>query len=263
MKIRIRASLRVIGGILTAAMMVTTLVGEKPITYKSAPAVAIVGGDAYVLQTPGNGHNAKVATNRKSIHKFQLRAKDLNRTEPSSQRVEYAGAAKMPFSKDVWVAFSLKVDKAPTPPWVLVGQFHQTEDKGEPGTSPVFAQELNNGRFQIVTRGDAGKITRSTTIKQRIHYINPAFPRGQWVNFVYRLRFERNGSGRIQAWIGGKQVVNATGPLGCNDRIGPYWKFGIYRAKNPGRKAITVHYANVEVGTASLRSRIAKPKPIQ
>jgi lysophospholipase L1-like esterase len=59
-------------------------------------------------------------------------------------------------------------------------------------------------------------------------------------------------------WIDGDKVAHFAGRLGYVGRY--YWKFGVYRES--ASEAIAVQYANMEVGTTSLATRIKHPKPV-
>jgi hypothetical protein len=85
-----------------------------------------------------------------------------------------------------------------------------------------------------------------------------AIARDRWYRFVGRIVFGWNNNGACEVWMDGVKVVNLpTTNIGYNDLIGPYWKFGVYRAAVAD--TLVVEYANMEIGATSLLSRVTSP----
>jgi hypothetical protein len=59
-------------------------------------------------------------------------------------------------------------------------------------------------------------------------YIAPSV--GQWVDWVFRIRWSSTTSGRITVWRNKLWAVDVTGATMKSDTNGPYWKFGIYKS---------------------------------
>jgi hypothetical protein len=57
---------------------------------------------------------------------------------------------------------------------------------------------------------------------------------GQWVDWVFRIRWSPDSGGRITVWSNKRWVADVSGPTMYPDTFGPYWKFGIY--KSPWRQ---------------------------
>ena len=67
-------------------------------------------------------------------------------------------------------------------------------------------------------------------------------------------------TGSLGVWFNGAQKTNQTGiPFGYNDTAENYPKFGIYRGAGAGVNV--AEFANVEIGTTDLTSRITAPLP--
>jgi hypothetical protein len=100
-----------------------------------------------------------------------------------------------------------------------------------------------------------------------IEVINTApFPRDVWQYFVYELTFQdpNVGTATVNMWYNGTQILNnlATnmgyGDTGHGNQY--YFQHGIYRSPTPG--TTVAEYANTEVGTSSLASRVGTPLPV-
>jgi hypothetical protein len=59
-------------------------------------------------------------------------------------------------------------------------------------------------------------------------YIAPSV--GQWVDWVFRIRWSPSSSGRITVWRNKLWAADVVGATMKADTNGPYWKFGIYKS---------------------------------
>jgi len=187
---------------------------------------------------------------------FQVRAGDVAGGDgPTKERSELTHPDKQPFDTDVWVSAPFLIDPGPlsSAPWCVLGQFHQSEDDGEAGLSPVFEQQYIGGHLRFYARGGAGTSMAATTTTLTCEM---PVERGAWLHVVHRIRFSRGGLGHVRSWLNGAQVHDSDVRIGYDDRVGPYWKHGIYRAASP--ETLTVRYGTVEVGTTSLAARITR-----
>jgi hypothetical protein len=96
-------------------------------------------------------------------------------------------------------------------------------------------------------------------------------PRKGWVDMVYRIKPGRNDNergprrkGEIDIWANGKKIVSVRGNIGATQKrdddselVGPYFKFGIYRASVPG----ALHVRFDEFSQASSRDGLSKLCP--
>ena len=53
--------------------------------------------------------------------------------------------------------------------------------------------------------------------------------KGVWHDWIFHVRWSFAGDGFVSAWLDGVQVIDYEGPVGYNDRIGVWFKWGIYR----------------------------------
>lgn len=94
--------------------------------------------------------------------------------------------------------------------------------------SPVLAVRFMSGVLKITQ--DIGK-------DQTILYQKKDEFRNHWLDFKFRVRFSRNGNGRIMAWLGDKQVVDYKGVTANSENASTgypspsrfYFKMGLYR----------------------------------
>lgn len=207
-------------------------------------------------------------TPTKNLDRFEVRNGDkwvneaagnlANRTELRALGAA-GGSAYLPFSTDVWVSYALKIEGDPLVGWSLFGQFHAAEDAGDTSLPPVWALEIDNTSMYVRTRSSTLDPTTAAETNT-VHHTSP-FVRGRWYRFVAKLRFERGTGGQMQMWKDGVEIFNNAVLAGYNDVNGPYWKYGIYRQE--GTHTTVATYANVEVGTTSLLSRVSSPLAIE
>lgn len=230
------------------------------------------GGIEYAVQNSMTAYTWQPAWNRRNYDRFEVRGSDHwdagsgAGPDPVNNRSEFSGhALRLPFDTDVWIAYWHMLepgDPQPEDYWCLMGQIHASEDAGDAFLSPVWAFTLLPGdEVRIVTRSDPAPVN-TVNPDSVIRGSVPRYRRGVWHSWVHRVRFCRTGStGAAQSWLDGAEVMNVEGiPVGYNDAVGPYWKYGIYR--RTVEITTGVRYANVEAGTASLIDRVANPRPI-
>lgn len=202
--------------------------------------------------------------------RFEVRPGDHYALDPTDrERAEFTGhtGGNVPFEQFVWVSFAIRVpaesELSPKKDInIAFGQFHQEPDANDDSAPVPFLQLFQGNNFSIVTRSSTqNPLVNPPAPLAVTRYAEANFPRDQWVYFVHKLRFSRTGNGYIQTWRNGVEVVPGTTiPLGYNDVIGPWWKYGIYRVST--HETTIVDFANVEFGTSDLSGRIAHPPPI-
>jgi hypothetical protein len=189
--------------------------------------------------------------------RFEVRSGDVAEWDRShnhrAERAEISGFhSKEPVDSDIWFSMDLMVEPGAkvTSRWTVLGQLHPTEDPGDVGPSPAWAQELNaDDVFRIVIRAKVQTPLRSSPAPT-VLFVDPQFNRGQTYHLVYRLRYSQT-QGALDAWRDGQQIVHYSGPLGYINAQGPYFKFGFYR--EPAAETVVVHYRNLRFGDAVVR----------
>jgi len=103
--------------------------------------------------------------------------------------------------------------------------------------SPVMALRYESGKLRITLQTDSGQDTLFQTNGEL---------RGKWLDFKFRIRFSRGDNGKIEGWMGEKQVVNYRGITGYSEKRGYaaqsrfYFKMGLYRDVMPEPMSIYI-----------------------
>lgn len=125
-----------------------------------------------------------------------------------------------------WVGYSIFYPNSMvnTPQEEMIGQFTQTDVTGHWHPAMGFK---NEGDFSIrayVRQGDVN------TIKNLAPF---TFPKGQWVDFVWTVKFSLTGDGYIKCWCNGVQKLDYIGVVGYpGSKIN--FKWGLYPAWKTG-----------------------------
>lgn len=199
------------------------------------------------------------------VERFEVRPGDHWSGEAHKERSEIAVRQYMPDGKDIWQSFSLMIEPSPpsTAEWRIFGQWHAMRDPWDAYVSPSVAFVLKGETFVVWTSSDPD-------LRQTLAHYPPTidrcsienFPRGIWHHFVIRLRFGYTGRGLLQVWRNGESIVDLQDiPIGYNDLIGQFFKYGVYRPSGDP-DGLAARYANFEMGFDSLQDRIANPIPV-
>lgn len=216
------------------------------------PIACHVAGRAWRLQSSGavwSAHASGVNGYRFEVRPGDHWAKDVGHPG-SKERAELSDLARVPYHKDMWLAFTLEVEPGPpsTSAWVNLGQLHATADPGEATASPPWVQRLlPNDRFQVEVRQTQQDPIRESPAPIVI-FEDPKLERGRPYRFVYQFRVSQGQDGMVRLWRDGVLVADYRGPLGYPDKRGPYFKFGVYRAPAPGGERMAARYSDVTLG---------------
>lgn len=183
---------------------------------------------------------------------------------PVKERSEYACDEHVRYGADIWISFQVSLSDFIPDTWFLFAQFHDVPDKGEPATIPPLAFELveNSLGMRVVTRSSPLRLRRSSAdYQERVIYQVAQFERNRWHRFVLRARFGQEGDGSVSLWHDGSLAFNGPAPIGFNDAISPYFKYGAYRGATSG--LAVVEFATMELSWGSLESRVASPLSIR
>lgn len=113
-------------------------------------------------------------------------------------------------------------------------QVHNTNDPGDfASLGPVLALQLDGERLRVVTRADAAPVTPKRPADAWRYTDTADIQRGRWYAFDILVRFDPAENGRLLVKRDGVVLVDAAGPIGYNDRAGPYAKIGVYRDTVP------------------------------
>ena len=194
-------------------------------------------------------------------HRFEVRSTDSWNGETTRNRAEFGCCTRHAVGEPVWFSYAMRVRSGPAVTnWYVLGQFHSTPDTGDDASSPPFSINLIPGeKVRFIRRFDPAPLTTVTPATTIMH--ERTIARERWYRIVGRVVFGWENNGAVDIWWDGAQVVSlANTNIGYNDLRGPYWKFGVYRAK--ASETLVVDYANMELGAASLLGRVTTPLAI-
>ncbi|MEM9537655.1 MAG: DUF4347 domain-containing protein [Cyanobacteria bacterium P01_E01_bin.45] len=113
-------------------------------------------------------------------------------------------------------------------------QFNARPDQnlGENYRRPPVALRIQDGRFQLLQRSDADRVTNTRqegTFRERSTSLGNV-QLGQWIEWRVEVRWSHRGDGEFRLYQNDNLVVNQTGANTYNDRIAPFAKLGIYKS---------------------------------
>jgi hypothetical protein len=131
--------------------------------------------------------------------------------------------------------FMIEAGPKNTSPWLVIGQFHQTNASG----SPPFAVAMYGEHMYIIIRDQPGK--------ERDIYADPnPIKRGQYYSMSIQVRFDDMVNGALNVSRDGVPIVSYRGTIGYGADETYYWKQGVYRGR--GRAGtIAVNYQDLRV----------------
>ncbi|MGY8661358.1 heparin lyase I family protein [Bradyrhizobium sp. UFLA05-109] len=116
--------------------------------------------------------------------------------------------------------FMIETGAENTSPWLVIGQFHQTNASGP----PPFAVALTGEHMQIIIRN----VPKTGLVAYRDP--NP-IQRGRYYSMSIQVRFDDKKNGALSVSRDGVQLVRYQGLIGYGRSETYYWKEGIYRAR--------------------------------
>lgn len=223
-------------------------------------------GEDYRSQNPDLAHSfqKKTCTNGAVSHRFELRENESwindGRSRSEARHLEYQ-AAPSASSPEVWFSYGFRWSGQ----WQTLGhntitQFHAQPESGETaGKPPALSLHVADGDINFGTRADT-RVNTTSQVNSVERFSTPLPAAGTWMDLVVRVQFDPFGAGSLTVWRDGTKVYeNQSLPIGYNDTQGPYFKHGLYRQDAP--QTTVVEFANPEIGTASLLSRVSSPLP--
>ena len=200
--------------------------------YISASSIPESGMHAFTLPNGETLRFGKHADPRNSSRKalaFQLSPKDV--TTSGSKRVEIKFPNNIEMNKVYWVAMSTYVYDWGNLTSSDDSLFGLQQHNGSPADlSPNFALITSGtGRtFQVMALGSSSSSpSYGNTVTKK--YGDFPIPFGRWSDFVFKFKLNTSGSGFLQVWQDGTQIVNHAGILGyITPGYKDFFKFGYY-----------------------------------
>ena len=216
-----------------------------------------IRGNSYVPESAGHDWNIQRAINMSAdVIRFEVRQGDQWQEDRNSgenkERSELDGYRKRWDDKTpVWGSYSFFIEPGATyhSDWTAIGQMHGSRVRS-------FHVHFTN---ELLTIYSEHVVRTGTVIEGRF---SGKISRAIWHSVVFHLIQNSSNAGRLEYWLDGKKIVDFNGSIG-GDGNQAYWKFGIYRGYGPISEPFAILYANMEVGTVDLSSRIDNPLPIK
>ena len=138
-----------------------------------------------------------------------------------------------------WYGISIYLanDYIPDNTWEIVAQWHGWPDGYtdgdkviQPGEeswrSPILSIKTTGGKWSIRNRSTSIANTQSS--KMDVFELG-IYETGKWVDWVFHMKWSYESDGVLEVWKDGELVVNKQGANCYNDRVGPYFKMGMYK----------------------------------
>jgi hypothetical protein len=166
--------------------------------------------------------------------KYSLRVlvNKTDKTVSNGKRAEVTLKGDSSATVERWVGYSIFLPNSYTidPQPESVQQWHDIPDLADGGVwrSPPFALLTQNGHWVVLVRWSAARLTSNETSFSK--YIDLGnYDNNVWTNWVFHIRFSYNNDGLIEIWKNGVLIKTINGPNTYNDKVGNYFKLGIYK----------------------------------
>ena len=120
----------------------------------------------------------------------------------------------------------------------IIAQYHGVADPGDTFLSPPWALRLRGKKLSVTNRTTDKKNSTISNVSEKTWSLSGNIVPGKWHYFVVDIHWDNNPNGngfmkfymKIDGAPGPNDIkVNYSGPTGYNDRLGAYFKIGIYK----------------------------------
>lgn len=192
-------------------------------------------GSLYVV----SGNSPALTSERARSGRYAMKSVLNRKTSANSYRTEISiPSPKVEMGDERWYGFSIFLPSGykASPVWESVVQWHDTPNDWDHnrGFPPLHLATSRGGKFDrwtVANLWDAQPVAAngSYTLDGNVVWDLGAWETNKWTDWVFRVRWSYGNDGLLQVWKDGKLVINRTGPNTYNDKIGPYFKAGIYK----------------------------------
>jgi len=226
---------------------------------------------------------------------FEVHAEDYDHGDRSTKSAELktfllTGYDAYQQTREFWAGFRFLVPEGgiAAGDLVILAQQHGERDRslGERGRNPVSGLAVRDGVLAYSYRGDSRALSlppgeaeggfdpRCTTPTSTYTDCGGAelmtLESGQWYRVVLHEVHDYTGGGSIAVDVAEEDATGATlrtshfardgVGVSFNDLVGPYWKFGLYKAEAPPTQEVSrVYFDEVRVGVGPGRSLDYEP----
>lgn len=157
------------------------------------------------------------------------------------------------YSFDIYLPPNYIADSTPE----ILAQWHEIPDfdRGETWRSPPISLWTQGNRWYLHILWSGDTINTNKTAHAEIYDLGE-IKKKEWTSWVFHINFSWEADGKLEIWQQNKKIFIKNGPNAYNDKVGEYFKIGIYKwvwSKLEQRKtSITqkreVYYKNIKVG---------------
>lgn len=183
-----------------------------------------------------SGNAPTITTEVTRSGKYALKTFLDRKNSKVSYRTELTsgGRERVVPGQDYWYGFSVYLPDSYVPDniWEIVAQWHSAPDNDQEAANnlnPPLSLHSGNGEWRVSTIWDTNAITDKTKYTGKRNYSLGKYATGRWTDWVFHIRWSHKSDGLLQVWKDGKKVIDVTGPIGFNDKKGPYFKMGLYK----------------------------------
>jgi hypothetical protein len=214
---------------------------------KSASSIPEPGITGSTLSNGETLRLGKVTDPLNSLNKaLQFQVDPGDPTTSGGKRAELSMTPAIEMNKVYWMTVSAYVkdwgNLSDADAALFALQMHSGDNSRS--LSPSFGIYTSNGgrSFKVAARWSTSSDPQQGN-SEKIYYGDYPIQFGRWVDFVVKFKHNTSGSGFMQVWADGQQIVNHQGNLGFNTPgFKDYGKFGYYNwsgsAMNSTRKVL-------------------------
>lgn len=146
--------------------------------------------------------------------------------------------------------------------WDIITQMNGVPDEGEAVRNPAISLLVSRGRLFLKTCYSAKPInTDANRDGQKVWDLGPV-EKDKWLDVVFKVKYSYGADGILEMWKNGVKVVSYKGPNSYNDKILPFFKFGIYKRNWEDVSSRVLYVDEVRVGNSLATYKDVAPATI-
>jgi hypothetical protein len=173
-----------------------------------------------------------VAVSGKYALRFELNASDS--LVANGKRAELVWKTDKKTHTERWFAFKVMLPSNYQADTIqeIIAQWHEVPDfnLGETWRVPPISLRIKNGRWLLDVRwATEAKNTNATISGNKVFDLGP-IETDVWTSWNFNMLLTHTDNGKIKVWKNNVELLDYQGPNYYNDKSGPFFKIGIYKA---------------------------------